>query len=374
MTRFLLVLSICLIPVDASACGGFFCDNLLVPVDQTAERILFRVNADETITTFVEISYTGEPEQFAWVIPTPVPLDVADIEVRGAELFDELEVATRPRFRFVSASGASAERSSGCGGFDGREAPDPFWEEDVEVLATLDIGPFSLEVIEATDAENFNIWLAVNGYATTATADGALGHYIDGGMAFLGVKLNPSAVEGPLDTLVFSYPAREPMIPIILTAIAAVDDMEVLTYVLADEPYTPSNYGVLDFDFDLVERDGNSTTYEALLPGAVDDAGGHAFAVELAQPVANLSEVGETAAEVLATGRYLTRMRTYLSADEMTVDPMFSATPGAADVSNLHDVPDREMRSGWGEGTLAYLIPALVLLGFLVRRRRASTG
>ena len=40
------------------ACGGFFCQNS--PVDQNAERIIFAHNRDGTISTYVQIQYTGE--------------------------------------------------------------------------------------------------------------------------------------------------------------------------------------------------------------------------------------------------------------------------------------------------------------------------
>ena len=52
----------------AAACGGFFCsgggttDYGSVPVEQNSERILFVVNGDETVTTFVEVGYQLQPE------------------------------------------------------------------------------------------------------------------------------------------------------------------------------------------------------------------------------------------------------------------------------------------------------------------------
>ena len=50
----------------ALACGGFFCNaSTMEPVQQTAERLLFRVNSDETITAFVEVQYSGDADQFA---------------------------------------------------------------------------------------------------------------------------------------------------------------------------------------------------------------------------------------------------------------------------------------------------------------------
>src|SRR5438477_8704113 len=56
-------------PKEASACGGFFCSRS--PVDQTAEHILFTVNTDESVTAIVQISYSGDRDNFAWIVPVP---------------------------------------------------------------------------------------------------------------------------------------------------------------------------------------------------------------------------------------------------------------------------------------------------------------
>ena len=59
-----------LAPSPATACGGFFCSNS--PVDQNAERILFEVHEPPVgVTAVVEISYTGDPDAFSWIVPVP---------------------------------------------------------------------------------------------------------------------------------------------------------------------------------------------------------------------------------------------------------------------------------------------------------------
>lgn len=76
-----LVCSILLTASPALACGGFFCTS--VPIDQSAERIIFTINDDNTITAIVGINYVGAAEDFSWVVPVPsVPeLDVADVSL-----------------------------------------------------------------------------------------------------------------------------------------------------------------------------------------------------------------------------------------------------------------------------------------------------
>src|SRR5919197_4763815 len=81
-----------LAPGVASACGGFFCTT--IPVDQAAEQIIFTMD-EGRVGAYVQINYTGSPDNFAWVLPVPsVPtLAVADIAT-----FNDLAQATAPLY------------------------------------------------------------------------------------------------------------------------------------------------------------------------------------------------------------------------------------------------------------------------------------
>src|SRR5688500_17604027 len=77
----------------ASACGGLFCQT--VPVNQQGEQIIFTMNHDGTISAYVQISYTGDAPNFAWVVPVPA---VPEIDVAEMETFEELNLLTQPVF------------------------------------------------------------------------------------------------------------------------------------------------------------------------------------------------------------------------------------------------------------------------------------
>ena len=59
----------------AHACGGFFCQN--DPVDQLAERIVFTVNDDDTVSSLIEIAYAGAADDFSCCLlyTSPSPRD-----------------------------------------------------------------------------------------------------------------------------------------------------------------------------------------------------------------------------------------------------------------------------------------------------------
>jgi len=367
----------------AHACGGFFCDNV-DPVVQQGERILFRQDGPEMWTTFVEVQFEGPPSEFAWVVPITVEIDPeTQITVAPAGLFDELEDLTAPRFieesDLSSADMAVADMEMGgadcgCRGVNlfGTEMysydydytlPDT---SGVDVVGAAVVGPYDIEVITAEDSDNLVNWLQMNGYQMPRAAEAPLAHYIDRGYAFLGLKLIADVPEGPIDTLVLECGGSEPSIPLELTAVAAVPDMEITAYVLADERYVPENFAELAFDYDRVQFtfDGD-TDYEPLLIHAIDgEEGGLAWNTEFAAPASEvLDELTWSTRDALDHGGYFTRFHTFVSPEEMLLDPTFSPDPEAPDLGNLHVVHS----STAAVAPLA--LGALCLLGAVARRR-----
>lgn len=369
------LLAALLAPSVAMACGGFFCNNI-DPVIQTAERVLFRVNDDDTVTTVVEIQFQGPPTEVGWVLPIPEQIDPSAVGTVSAGLFDDLERLTAPRFlRPVEAVGVDAAyMTTGCGGCwgpgGGGDWGGGFVEPTgVEVVGEAVVGPYAVEIITAEDGQNLTLWLQMNGYQIPSSAAGPMSHYVTSGMTFLGIKLLPDVPEGPIEAISFTYAADAPMLPLILTSVAAAPDMEVIAYVLADERYAPANYTDVEFDHSVVRWvDDETTDYDEILPLAMDYAGGQAFVTEYASPVdVFASQAREASAELLSTGAYLTRFRTMISPTEMTIDPVWQADPKLGDVSNIHTISEEGDSMVAATGPLVVLVAMLVALG---RRRR----
>ncbi|MEM6733837.1 MAG: DUF2330 domain-containing protein [Myxococcota bacterium] len=109
----------------ALACGGFFFSAVTPqPVDQNAERILFRIHDDQTVTAIVEISYTGEAESFSWVVPVPDTPTLDTVPPSTLRLLDQatgVQIIAPPledctsRFSFGGSDdeGTSAQAESG---------------------------------------------------------------------------------------------------------------------------------------------------------------------------------------------------------------------------------------------------------------------
>ncbi len=145
-------------PEAAKACGGFFCTT--APMDQAGERILFAAR-DGVVTTHVQIQYSGEAADFAWVLPVPSP---PEIRVSRDELFSQLDFATSPIFS-LDLDGAydrcGYQVEDFLGGCSTCAQTDGF---PVEVVSRDRVGPYESVVITAEDAEAVVDWLTDNGY------------------------------------------------------------------------------------------------------------------------------------------------------------------------------------------------------------------
>ena len=218
----------------------------------------------------------------------PVP-DVPEVDVAEVETFDELSRLTAPQFlppptpdcAVVVMEEMEMSASADGGGVAVPSAP-------VEVLASGTAGPFAFDVVTSEDPNALITWLRTNEYRITEQMEPLIRVYTDEGMVFLAMKLQPEQGVQDIQPVVMTYPSTRPMIPLRLTAVAANPNMNVATWVFADEQVVPTNYAhptVSDSDirFDFLSFNHN---YLQLFDQTVDLYDGRAFITEYAQPTA----------------------------------------------------------------------------------------
>lgn len=436
----------------ARACGGFFCSQA-APVNQSAEQIIFSQNENDTVTAVISIRYQGAAERFAWVLPIA---GVPDVGVSSDLAFQRLLTATSPSYQLtqriegsckqqdynsnVFATGgtsAAGGASFGAGGTAGTSSGPV-----VNVVAQGSVGPYDFVAISVSEdaAEPASLalkWLTDNQFDVSALGEDILGSYLEQGLNLLAFRLTKGNQTGSIRPIRVTYPAKYPVIPIRPTAVAADDDMGVMVYMVAEAQAIPKNYRSLVLNEALINWFSFSSTYNAVITQAANEAGGQGFVSEFAGPSAGFNRtiwtpfdeqvwsnlqgqagtiplqvdggvatssdplpllqgiiaqysswdglrdaiaagvtlppdvtldglmatpwlyqddtrininVGKLMAGVeqnvidpmidtqkLITSRpYLTRLFTTMSADEMTVDPLFSVNPDLSDISNVH--------------------------------------
>ncbi|MEO1174416.1 MAG: DUF2330 domain-containing protein, partial [Myxococcota bacterium] len=313
------------------------------------ERILFRVHDDDTITAIVEISYSGAAEEFSWVVPVPDVPALGTVPGQTLRVLDQataVQIIAPPLencFSFPLAGGFSSAD-------EGVAA-----ESGVFVEELPRVGPFDPVVLDSDDAGALIDWLNDNGYLITEEMEPYVEAYLGAGMKFLGLKLATDAATEDIEPIVMNYPGREPMIPIVLTSVAAEPEMGVLVFIAGDSRFESANYANLSVDRSLVRFNpfNGRNNYFALVSFLVDDAGGRGFVTEFAgasgavtelvdqQFIPSDSGVSEALDEILGEHAYITRMYTRISGWEMLADPTFVPTD-KGDVSNIIDISDGE--------------------------------
>jgi uncharacterized protein DUF2330 len=300
----------------AAACGGTFCDSPPpntppMPVDQTGENILFAYG-DGFVEAHVQIQYTGVAARFAWIVPVPAE---PEIYVGSQLLFVNMLNGTVPTYRMTFQSsgcsggsfggGSRGGRSGGgfgCGAMSADEASgyefggttssgtggiDPEPQEDTDIVEAREaVGAFDVTVLHATTAPEVSQWLSDNGFLAEDTAEPILQDYIDRGHRFVAVKLLPGNGVDEIHPLVIRYPGTEPCIPIVLTRIAAKNDMGVRAFFLGDRRVVPTgDYRHVELNPLKLDWVNLADDYVSEVNRAIDEApDGHAFLTEYSGP------------------------------------------------------------------------------------------
>ncbi|GDX79250.1 hypothetical protein LBMAG42_10610 [Deltaproteobacteria bacterium] len=319
---------ILLLSAKAFACGGMFCDAV-VPVDQAAERIIFSFDG-AMLDTEVQITYQGEADDFAWVVPVPVE---PELFVSNDAMFTQLANNTIPTYTLLSdATGGSL--SLGCAlpesSMDTAMVMAGEDSNGVNVVSEETVGPYETVVLQATDADVLVQWLQDQGYSLPDGLSTTLEPYIADQQYFVALKLASGKSAGDMTPLGLRYPATAASIPIQLTAVAAIEDLPIEVFVLGPSRAVPDNYLHVQLNDAAIDWYNGSTNYRDVVSRAADEAGGQAFATDFVGSPEDLNvrvwDSGMIDTEYIATASEPT---TWLS------DIVYSSLPGSAQLTAL---------------------------------------
>ena len=346
----LIALAISLIlPAAATACGGLFCQT--VPVDQQAERIIFTINGDGTISAYVQINYTGSAPDFSWVVPVPT---VPEVGVAEMASFDELSSLTAPVFLPPPVPTCALRPEAESRLFSTAAATD---DVGVEVLAQGTAGPYAYEVVTSEDPKALVVWLREHRYQITREMEPLVDVYTREGAVFLAMRLLPEAGTSTQDIqpVVMTYRGLRPTIPIRLTAVAANPNMSIVTWIFADARAIPHNYAHPRVDERNLRNSpfsSDGTNYLSLLDRTVDLFLGRAFVTEYADGsavfLAKKQPQDPLVVDLARRFDYVTRLFGRMSPEEMTRDPVFRVVHTLPPVTNIHDLANVDAKVYWG--------------------------
>ncbi len=274
---------------EAEACGCFVPPDPTVPIVQAGERILF-AQEDGVVTAHIQVQYSGPAEEFGWLLPMP---SVPEMSLGTDELFAQLIAQTQPTYRLDRTYNGDCpfDPNRQGGGFGspsdsaGNEA-DPGADDGGTPLVLRDsVGPYDFAVLRADEKEPMLQWLDDNGFFVPGGTEDVVDGYIQPGAYFLALKLLSGNDVGDLQPVVLDYQSDLPMIPIILTSVAADPDMGVQVWVAGDDRAIPRNYHHTKINDAAIDWPKAGANYVEVVTDAVDEIEGHhSFVTEYAGP------------------------------------------------------------------------------------------
>ena len=280
----LVAAGVLLSPNEVRPCGGFCCQ--LVPIDPAGEQIIFRQDGNQ-VTAVVLIQYEGDAEDFSWVVPVP---GIPELSIGSDLIFNPLELATRPQFN-LEIIGEPCPRPVDClicpqpnlggTGADG-EAPD----DGVDILQSLSVGPFDVQIVTSDDPDALAQWLEDNDYDLSDRGRDLIVPYVEEDFNFVALRLRQDQGVGDIQPLIMRYESDIPCVPIRLTAVAALPDMGILVWLLGESRAVPLNYLHVTPNYTRLNWYAGPfnayASYQGLITAAMNEAGGKGFATDYA--------------------------------------------------------------------------------------------
>lgn len=272
----------------ALACGGLACDGgfvgpqMVTPIEQVGERIVFAVRGRD-VEMHVQIAYEGPAERFAWIVPVP---EVPVLFISTDELFWLLEPLTAPRWREqLRRVGCERERSDDTDNGWALDSDDSNTDAPVQIASRAAVGPYETVVLRGERTGDVAQWLSDNDYLIPPDLEASLTPYVASGSWFVALRLQKDRDAGDLEPLGLRYPGTEPTIPLILSRVAASEDMPITVWVFGNGRATPLGYRDVEINEGALSWERRDVGYASALKRAVDEAGGQAFVTEYAGPV-----------------------------------------------------------------------------------------
>lgn len=263
----------------AEACGGCF-----VAVTQTTQvsghRMILSVSPTQT-TLWDQITYTGAPDSFAWVLPIKGQVDVG---LSSDALFETLDQLTSARIQApaaacpsgppqCNATGAAASASSGSGG-------------GVTVISEAVVGPFKTVQLAANDPTALKNWFMENSYNIPVDVQPVIDAYLAEGFGFLALKLVPGQGVDSMRPVRVTAPGASPALPLRMVAAGTGTTTPIELWVFGEGRYEPANFPSFTIkETDLVwDWDTSSSNYSEVLKAQIDAAKGKTWNIETSTP------------------------------------------------------------------------------------------
>ncbi len=286
---------------EARACGGCFVPPPPPQVVQsesviTDEKMILSISMDQT-TLYDEITYSGSPATFAWVLPIKGIVDVglsADIMFQTINQLTTTTV-TQPPSNCPPAPtcggggvGCGASTDSASAGF-GANFPagtaaggDAASESKVTVISQMQVGPYEEVQLKSDDGSALTAWLTQHGYDIPDYTKPVIAAYVADKFDFLALKLVPGEGVQSMQPVRVTSKGAAPSLPLHMVAVGTGPVTGITIWIVADARWEPSNFPTFTIAPSELAWNwlDNSSNYETLRLAKEAALGGRGWQIE----------------------------------------------------------------------------------------------
>ncbi|NUP14316.1 MAG: DUF2330 domain-containing protein [Polyangiaceae bacterium] len=269
---------------DAVACGGCFVQQT-ENTQVTGHRMVLGVSTTQT-TLYDQITYSGAPEEFAWVLPIKGQVEVA---LSSDAMFAHLENITAvtvnspqincnpggcPSFNGAGGSAAGGEEGGAGGG-------------GVDIIAQQVVGPYETVQLSASDPGALANWLSQHGYNIPADIQPVIDAYVAEDFDFLALRLVPGEGIDSMRPVAITTPGAAPALPLRMVAAGTGAVTPITLWIVSEGRYEPQNFpSFLIQESQLVWNwDEQRSNYADLKQAGFASSNGSSWLVEAGEPL-----------------------------------------------------------------------------------------
>lgn len=244
-----------LIPASAGAFCGFYAGGGGAELFNNATQVVLMREGTKTVLS-MQNNYQGPAEKFALVIPVPVVLRQEDVKTLPADVFERIDQLDAPRLVEYWEQDPCDPGKNGAtfvdldGTFHATlidDIPVDSFSKSKKIKTKFSVAEYDFVMLSATESSELEKWLRENNYNIPEEAESFLRPYVDAGMKFLVVKINPKWISShkkqlTLPPIRISYDAETFSLPVRLGLLNSSGTQDLIIHILAKEQYKVENY------------------------------------------------------------------------------------------------------------------------------------
>jgi hypothetical protein len=293
-----IVAQLATLPGTAFAFCGFYVAKADSKLFNKSSKVVLARDGTTTAMTMAS-DFSGEPKEFAVVIPVPTFIERKQIGVVEMKTIDHLDAFTAPRLVEYHDSDPCVRYDMMARRLMPQAAPGPVTAMSyadgrytgVTVEASYDVGEYDVSILSALESDGLVNFLNDNGYKIPDGADGVLASYIKQKMRFFVAKVNVERMAGMangyLRPLQVRYETPKFMLPLRLGTVNASGPQDLIILALTrNGRVETSNYRTVkipsDTNVPLYVKNEFGNFYKAMFDRAVEREDMRAVFVEYA--------------------------------------------------------------------------------------------